>query len=124
MDRNQMIMRLEHAVNLYLESDGSLGPDVQAAIDRKDFSVNVQTVADRDSDIDNSDATVEESAVAEGLADQDGMDYQSARNWDLYPMTTLIKRDGDRLIPDLDRIAAIVDSYIAQPANSRTPYTF
>lgn len=119
-----MIWRLTHAVKLYIEDSFDFGPDVQAAVDPKDFTVNIQTAADRDNDIDDSDATVEASAVAEGLADQDGMDYQSSRNWDLYPMDTLVRHEGDRLVPDDTRIAAIVDTYVANPANSRTPYTF
>lgn len=125
MDKNAMTYRLRHAVELYIEDEAELGPDIQAAIDPKDFTVNIQTAGDRDNDIDDSDATVEADAVAEGLADQDGMDYQSSRNWDLYPMHEFVKRGADgKLVPDDARIAAIVDKYAEHPVNSRTPYTF
>lgn len=46
-----MIGRLRDAGQLYIDDSLELGPDVQAAIDPKDFSVNIQTAADRDSDI-------------------------------------------------------------------------
>lgn len=119
-----MIDRLADAVRLYISDSLELGPDVQAAIDPKNFVVNIQTVVDRDDDIDNSDATVEAAAVAHGLADQDGMDYQTGRNWDLYPMRDLItRREGHVAEPDMKKIEAIVDTYIAEPDNSRTPYT-
>lgn len=125
MERQDMIKRLRSAVNLYIEDSLQLGSDAQIAISLKDFMVNIQTAADRDEDIYESDATVEATAVAEGLADQDGMDYQTSRNWDLYPVFDLIRRDAKgKAVPDDVKIAAIVDSYLKHPDNSRTPYTY
>lgn len=119
-----MMRRLESAVRLYIEDSLQLGPDAQIAISPKDFMVNIQTAKDRDEDIYESDATLEATAVAEGLADQDGMDYQTSRNWDLYPVMTLIKRDEKGMaVPDEKKIASIVETYLSHPDNSRTPYT-
>lgn len=124
MDRKEMIWRLKDQVRLCLDNAAELGADAIIAISPEDFLINVQTVRDRDNDIYLSDATVEEAAVAEGLADQDGMDFQSGRNWDLYPVRTLTEETPDgRTAPNEGKIERIVDTYLREPDNSRTPFT-
>lgn len=119
-----MTAHLESTVRLYIEDVLQLGPDATVAISPKDFMINLQTSHTRDMDIDDSDATLEATAVAEGLAEQDGMDYQTSRNWDLYPARTLIRKNAaGQIEPDGRKIAAIVSKYLRQPDNSRTPYT-
>lgn len=119
-----MIWLLNEAVERCLQERAQLGPDAIIAISPEDFLIDIQTAVTRDNDIDMSDATVEAAAVAEGLADQDGMDYQSGRNWDLYPVRELIVAGQlGRVEPDRRKIEGIVDMYVRQPDNSRTPYT-
>lgn len=124
MEKKDMINRLTYAVQDFIDSFSEYGPDPVLAIDPKDFYMEVQTVADRDLDIGDSDATLEAAAAAEGLADQDGMDYQTGRNWDLYPLRELIEKDAQgRAVPAKAKILKIVEKYALHPDNSRTPYT-
>lgn len=119
-----MLERMKFAVQDYIDAFDEYGPDPILAIDPKDFYMEIQTMHTRDMDIDDSDVTIEAAAVSQGLAEQDGMDYQSGRNWDIYPLHELLTKNSDgRIVPDGRKIEAIVRKYLRNPDNSRTPYT-
>ncbi|MDE7401875.1 MAG: hypothetical protein K2M87_00495 [Muribaculaceae bacterium] len=125
MTKDEMLARMTMFVQRYIDDFDQYGHDPALVIDPKDFYMEIQTAADRDNDIYNSDATVEASAVSEGLANQDGMDYQSSRNWDIYPLKSLLFTEkSGTVVPDKTTIKKIVEKYIKYPDNSRTPYTY
>lgn len=120
----QAIKEITTVVQRYIDNFDLFGPDPAVMIDPDTLEINFQTTAERDNNIYLSDATVEEAAAIEGLADQDGMDYQSGRNWDIYPVHKLMTRTAPgHVVPDTAKITEIVNAYFLDPDNSRTPYT-
>ena len=109
MDKKQVYDRMVNIVEGYIEDFDSLGPDPQIRINPVSGMIEVDNAAERDIQIDESDATLEATTDAEGLASQDGMDWQTAQNPRLVALRTLIRKDASgRVVADTEKIRRIV----------------
>lgn len=68
MDRKEVYDRMVNIVEGYIEDFDSFGPDLQIRINPVSGMIEVDNAAERDTQIDESDATLEATADAESLA--------------------------------------------------------
>ncbi len=112
MTKEQFCTDIRDAVEAYLAYPSDWGEDAQIAINPETWHISLISSAERLAVIADSEETVEDLTGYQRPADEDGADAQVRRNPDLYPVSTLIKINGNgQRIADERAIRRLADSY-------------
>lgn len=112
MTKDEFVKAAVHCVNEYIDHDDRYGQDPQLKVNPSNLWVQLIDGAGRNMALAYAQEAYEESAAAQGDADESATDYQASENPDFYPVRTLLKvNDQGLTVVDVDAIRKIADSY-------------
>ena len=99
-------------VQAYIDDDSKMGPDPRIRVNPAEKRAMIVDSRDFADEIEDADEAVENAAAADGMAEEEAMDFQVSENPDFYPMRELVltEKSGKR-VPDMRKIDRIAKKY-------------
>lgn len=112
MTRTELTDKLAGIVSAYIANESAL-TDPQIRINPMTLDIGVVTAKEMFAEIEDYDEMLEESAAAEGAADEEESEFQVAQNPDFYSVKELVIKNTDGTQhPDITSIQDIAGKYL------------
>lgn len=112
MNRVDFERQIARLVAEYNEERDVYGADPRLRINPVSLLASILDNDDFYKEIEDADEAVENSAAADGAAEEEYDDFQAGQNPDFYPLKNFVKDDGEgNPVPDSDKIARLADKY-------------
>ncbi|MCM1377016.1 MAG: hypothetical protein NC097_06070 [Clostridium sp.] len=111
MDKKTFIGNVSSQLETYIDNFTIYGKNSQIRINPLTLTTELVTGTDFQSALADSEETVEVSAAAHGMENQDGADYQVSQNPDFIPVAKLIHQIDGKVQPNSIEIEKLAASY-------------